>query len=135
MAHDDNAKWELPAPLRITNPLVKLQADEMRKQLEPRAVSPFARLSPTEFARLRARGRIQHLTQSLQTVEQQLQASRGVEEHRNLNEAKRALQARLAENLAVIGNFALAAEIAPDKAHRDEYAAKARASVERPVFP
>lgn len=122
---DDNTKWHLPEALDINkNPAVMFQALQMRKDLEPRAISPFARLSPTEFAQIRARGRIQHLSQSLQQVEGQLRDSRGREEHHNLNAAKRALQTRLAENLAVLENWALAAEIHPDEAHRLEYAKK-----------
>lgn len=125
MANEDSEKWFLPAALDINkNPAVMLQAIQMRKDLEPRAVSPFARLSPTEFAKVRARSRIQHLTRALQQVEEQLRGSRGVVEHHNLNAAKRALQTRLAENLAVLENWALAAEIHPDEAHRREYAKK-----------
>ena len=135
MANDDNQKWELPPNLRIDNPAVKVQADQMRRDLEKRAISPFARLSPTEFAKVRAYARIQHLTRALQEVERRIQTERGKETSRQLHEAKTALQARLAENLAVVGNYALAAELAPDKAHRDEFAAKARASFERPSFP
>lgn len=126
MANDDNEVWHLPEPLRITNPKVAEQAAQMRKDLEPRAISPFARLSPREFAKQRARGRIQHLTRSLQVVERQLRHSRGREEHHNLQEAKKALRARLAENLAVIGNYALAAELAPDPAKQQEYAKEIR---------
>lgn len=126
MPNDDNEKWELPAPLRISNPLIKLRADEMRKQLEPRAVSPFARLSPTEFAKVRARDRIKHLTASLQKVDRELRTTKGRDSSRELHEARNALAARLAENLAVLGNFALAAEIHPEVAHRREYAQQVR---------
>jgi hypothetical protein len=107
----------------------------MRRDLEKRAISPFARLSPTEFARIRAKARIQHLGRSLRLVDQQLQSERGRDTVHKLMEARKALADRLAENLAVVGDFALAAELAQDKAHRDEYAAKARASFERPAFP
>lgn len=130
MANEDSEKWHLPEALDINkNPLVKLQAEQMRQELSKRAVSPFARLSPEEFAKNRALGRIEHLTKALQQVEQKLRQSRGREEHRQLNEAKVALKTRLAENLAVIENYALAAELHPDPAHQQEYAKKIRRQV------
>lgn len=130
MANDDTEQWHLPKPLQITNPKVAEQAAEMRADLEPRVVSPFARLSPQEFARIRARGRIDHLTTALRQVDQEIKANRGRVYALKLREARNALAARLAENLAIIGNYALAAELAPDKRYRDEYAAKARAAIE-----
>jgi broad specificity phosphatase PhoE len=130
MANDDNEKWSLPAVLDINkNPAVREQAAELRKQLEPRAVSPFARLSPQEFARIRARNRIPHLTSALQQVEQEIKVNRGVVYGRQLQEARDALRARLAENLAILQNFALAAEIHPDPRYRQEYAKQFRKEV------
>lgn len=126
MPNDDNEKWELPPNLRMDNPVVAAQAEQMRSELSKRAVSPFARLSPTEFAKIRAHSRIEHLTRSLRLVEKQLQESKGREEHHNLHEAQNALRARLAENLAIIGNYGLAAEIEPDPAKQLEYAQKIR---------
>lgn len=127
MASNDSERWHLPEPLGITkNPMVKIQADQMRHELEKRAVSPFARLSPEEFAKVRARSRIQHLYRSLRLVEEQLRQSRGRVEHLNLNAARDALKTRLAENLAVVGNYALAAELHPDEAHRLEYVKQIR---------
>lgn len=130
MANDDQEVWHLPAPLRVSNPKIAEQAAEMRKDLEPRVVSPFARLSPQEFARIRARGRIGHLTTALRQVDQEIKDNRGRDHARKLHEARKALAARLSENLAIVGNYALAAELAPDKRYRDEYAAKARALIE-----
>lgn len=130
MANDDNTKWFLPEALDINkSPLVKLQADQMHKDLEKRVVSPFARLSPAEFAKVRARARIEHLVQSLQQVEAEIKVNKGRVYAKRLYEARDALRTRLAENLAVVGNFALAAEVHPDPAHREEYAKKLRKQV------
>lgn len=130
MASDDNEKWELPPELRIDNPAVKVQSDQMRRDLEKRAVSPFARLSPKEFARIRAQARIEHLTSALREIEQRLSVERGRVAHHNLRAARTALRTRLAENLAVLEQWALAADIHPDEAHRQEYLKK----INREVF-
>lgn len=123
MANDDNQKWHLPEALDINkNPAVRVQAARMAKDLEPRAVSPFARLSPQAFARVRARARIRHLTEALQQVDRELKTNRGVDYGRQLQEARVALRGRLAENLAIVGNYALAAELEPDLAKQQEYA-------------
>lgn len=129
MANDDNQKWEMPAALRLDNPLVQEQSIELRKQLEARAVSPFARRSPQEFALIRARARIPHLTRALQQVDQEIKENRGVVYGRKLQEARDALAARLAENLAIVGNYALAAELHPDPRYRQEYAKQVRHEV------
>lgn len=122
MANDDTQQWHLPKPLQISNPKVAEAAAQMRKDLEPLAVSPFARLSPQEFARLRAQARIRHLTGALQQVDREIKTNRGVDSGRQLQEARVALRGRLAENLAIIGNYALAAELEPDLAKQQEYA-------------
>lgn len=123
MANDDTEQWHLPEALDINkNPVAKLLASQMRADLEPRAVSPFARLSPQEFALVRARARIPHLAQALQQVDQEIRQNRGVVYGRRLQEARNALSARLAENLAIVGNYALAAELHPDPRYRQEYA-------------
>lgn len=123
MANDDNQKWHLPAPLDINkNPAVKLAAAQLRKELEPRAVSPFARLSPTEFAKVRARGRIQHLSHALQQVDAELRTHLDPNLRTKLKEARKALAIRLSENLVILGRFDLAAELDPRPEHQAEYA-------------
>lgn len=130
MANDDTEQWHLPKPLQISNPKVAEAAAQMRKDLEPRTVSPFARLSPIEFGKIRARARIDHLFSALRQVDEEIKVNRGRDRSHQLHEARTALRSRLAENLAIVGNFALAAEITPDKRYADEYATKARASFE-----
>lgn len=122
MANDDNQKWELPPNLRIDNPAVRLQAAQMRKDLEPRAVSPFARLSPQEFARIRARGRIDHLTRALNQVDAELKEHFDPNRRTSLKEARNSLAIRLAENLAIIERYDLAHEIDPRPEYREVYA-------------
>lgn len=122
MANDDTQQWHLPKPLQISNPKVAAAAAEMRKDLEPRAVSPFARLSPQQFARIRAQARIRHLTEAMQQVDREIKTNRGVDYGHQLQEARIALRSRLAENLAIAGNYALAAELEPDLAKQQEYA-------------
>lgn len=134
MANSDSERWYLPEALDIKkSPLVKAQAEQMRRDLEKRAVSPFARLSPQEFAKVRARARIEHLVLALNQVDQEIRTNRGREQGQRLQEARSALAARLAENFAVLGNLALAAEIHPDAAHRAEYAKQFRKEVETPL--
>ncbi len=129
MNEDPNAKWELPPNLRITSPKVQEEVIQLRKQLEPRAVSPFARLSPQEFERNRATARIHHIADDLHRVEEALKTNRGADSHKKLKEARYALAARLAENLSIVGRYDLAAEIAPDPAQQKEYAAVVQALV------
>lgn len=129
MANEDNEKWELPEPLRITNEQVAAQALEMAKELKPKAVSPFARLSPQEFERIRATARVSHIADDLHRVEDKLKTSRGKDSVQKLREARHALAKRLAENLATIGRYDLAAGIAPDPEQQKEYAEVVRALV------
>lgn len=129
MANDDQEVWHLPKPLQISNPKVAAAAAEMAKDLSARAVSPFARLSPQEFARVRASARIPHLAQALQQVDQEIKQNRGVVYGRKLQEARRALMGRLAESLATAGDYSLAAEVAPDLEKAREYAAVFQAMV------
>ena len=122
MANDDNTKWELPEPLRMTNPLVRLQSAQMRTELEKRAVSPFARLSPQEFARIRARGRIEHLARALELVDEGLKTHLDPATRVKLKSARHALSIRLAENLAIVERYDLATEIDPRPEYREQYA-------------
>lgn len=122
MANDDNEQWHLPEPLRMSNPKVALASAQMRTELEKRAVSPFARLSPQEFARIRARGRIEHLSQALQQVYVELQTHLDPRLRIQLKEARNALAIRLAENLAVVERFDLACEVDPRPEYREQYA-------------
>lgn len=123
MANDDSEKWFLPDALDINkNPAVRLQSAQMRTELEKRAVSPFARLSPEEFARIRARGRIEHLSQALQQVHVELQTHLDPHLRIQLKEARNALAIRLAENLAILERYDLATEIDPRPEYREQYA-------------
>lgn len=129
MANEDNEKWELPEPLRITNEQVAAQALEMVKELKPKAVSPFARLSPQEFERIRATARVSHIADDLHRVEGELRTSRGKDSVQKLREARHALAKRLAENLAITGRYDLAAQVTPDPEQQKEYAGVVRALV------
>lgn len=122
MANDDNEQWFLPEPLRMSNPKVALASAQMRTDLEKRAVSPFARLSPQEFARIRARGRIEHLARALELVDEGLKTHLDPATRVNLKNARRALSIRLAENLAVIDRYDLACELDPRPEYREQYA-------------
>lgn len=122
MANDDNEQWHLPEPLRITNPQVALAAAQMQKDLSKRVVSPFARLSPEQFARSRAQGRIEHLSRALQQVDRELRTRFDPRNRSRLKEARQALAIRLAENFAVIGRYDLAVELDPRPEYQREYA-------------
>lgn len=123
MNEDQNQQWHLPANLDVTkSEKAALLSAELRKQLAPRAVSPFARQSPQEFERTRARDRISHIYDDLRRVEAELKTSRGRNAVRELNEARIALAHRLAENLATIGGYTLAAQVEPDPEQKKEYA-------------
>lgn len=119
--NEDNEKWQLPPQLRITDPKVAEEAAKMQEQLEQRIASPFARLSPEEFAVARAHQRIKFLSHSLEMIGQSLAQTRGRNETAQLKEAQGAIATRLAEALATTGQLSLAAQIHPDKAHREEY--------------
>jgi len=121
MANDDKEQWHLPAALRITNPKVAEEAAQMRLELARRINSPFARLTPEEFALARATARIEHLEQALLMVQAEERNTRGKESRRQLAEARAGLLARIAENLAVLGQYDLAAAVHPDPGHQAEY--------------
>jgi hypothetical protein len=76
--------------------------------------------------RIRATARIPHLLDDLNRVDAELAFSRGKDSVRKLREAREALSIRLAENLAIVGRYDLAAEIEPRSEHQKDYAKKAR---------
>lgn len=121
MANDDREQWFLPEALRISNPRVAEAAAELQRQLKGKIQSPFGRVSPREFAKNRAAARIQHLSQSLAAVEQQMRQRLGPYETKQLERAHNALSIRLAENLAVAGRPDLAYEVEPRKQYKKQY--------------
>ena len=124
MANDDNEQWQLPESLRLTNPKTVAAAAELRKQLEPKAISPFAHFSPEVFAQNRALARINHLTRALQQVRTELRTARGRYSVQKLHEAEVSLSIRLAENYAVLGHYATAAQLDPRPEYKAEYQSK-----------
>lgn len=121
MPNDDEVQWFLPAALQISNPKVAAEAAELRKRLAPTAVSPFAHLSPIQFAQNRAKSRVQHLGRSLEAVTMQMRSGIGRHELKELQKAHEALRIRLAENLAILGEWQYAASVEPREEYRKEY--------------
>lgn len=124
MNEQQEEKWYLPEALDVTKSESALSRSiELRKQLAPRAISPFARLSSQEFERVRAADRITHIADDLHRVDEELKTERGRDSVEKLKEARIALAHRLAENLAIVGRYDLASELEPDPEQRKEYAA------------
>lgn len=119
---ESEEKWELPDNLKISNPDVARIAAQMRRELQARAISPFARLSPKESNRLRARGRIEHLTNALQQVDAELKVHLDPRRRLALKEARTSIAIRLAENLAIVERYDLACEVDPRPEYREQYA-------------
>jgi hypothetical protein len=122
MPNEDNEQWHLPAALRIDNPKVVAESIELQKRLKPKVISPFARLSPTEFARERAKVRVQHLWEAVKATTMQQNQHASHRDLRELRNAQRALYIRLAENYAILGEFKVAAEYDPRPEYQREYA-------------
>lgn len=123
MQPSDEGKWELPEALRITDPLVLAQSEQMRTELTKRAQSPFAHLSPQEQERHQAGIMATHLEGELQHLSEQIVKvlTVGGGDLDELAEAKKAIAARLAEAYASLGRYDLAFEIDPRSEHRAEH--------------
>lgn len=124
MKPSDDGRWELPEQLRISDPLVLAQSEQMRAELSKRAQSPFAHLTPHEAERHNAGIMATHLEGELQHLNEQIgraivsYSDGGMDE---LKEAKMAIAARLAEAYATLGRFDLAYEVDPRPEHRAEH--------------
>ena len=110
-------KWTLPKALKIDDPKVQERAEIMREDLAQRSQSPFASLSPAEHARVRAAQIASEMQADLDRINGELK-KHPVDE---LKSARVAIAAQLAEQYAVIGRYDLAAQLHPNKAHREEY--------------
>lgn len=124
MKPSDDGRWELPEQLRITDPLVLAQSEQMRAELSKRAQSPFAHLTPHEAERHNAGIMATHLEGELQHLNEQI--GRAIVSYSDgdldvLKEAKMAIAARLAEAYATLGRFDLAYEVDPRPEHRAEH--------------
>lgn len=122
----NETKWELPPKLRIDNPEVLKQAEEMRAELAQRTQTPFASLSPQEHALANAATIVKDLKRAFIHVNNQITAllTTGADRVGKLEElkaARLAISGRMAEAYATLGRFDLAAEHAPVPAVRDEY--------------
>lgn len=122
MANEDNVQWHLPEALRITNPKVAQQARDLAKDLKPKAISPFQHLSPQDFLKNRAAGRIPHLMDDLNRVEEALKYERGRDSVHKLREAYVAIRQKLAESFAILGRYDLACEMTLHPEYKAEYA-------------
>lgn len=123
MKLSDDGKWELPEQLRITDPLVLAQSEQMRAELSKRAQSPFAHLTPHEAERHNAGIMATHLEGELQHLSEQIARvlTVGGGDLIELTEARKAISARLAEAYATLGRFDLAYEVDPRPEHRAEH--------------
>jgi len=109
---------ELPDSLKISNPQVLEQAEQMRADLIQRANSPFARMSPQEQTRARAFKISEELQNDLDIISEQI--ARGEATH-ELKAAQFTIASQLAEQLAITGNYERAYEIDPREEYRAEY--------------
>src|SRR5438132_1043395 len=72
MQSSDEGKWKLPERLRISDPDVLAQSEQMRAELSKRVQSPFAHLSPHEAERHNAGLMATHLEGELQHLNEQI---------------------------------------------------------------
>lgn len=124
MQPSDSEKWELPERLRLTNPDVLAQSEQMRADLSKRAQSPFAHLSPHDAERHNAGIIATHLEGELQHLNEELGRAITTYADDRLNElleAQKAVSARLAESYATLGRYDLAAQTTPHQEQRKEY--------------
>lgn len=123
MQPSDDGKWELPERLRITDPDVLAQSEQMRADLSKRAQSPFAHLTPQEAERHNAAIMATHLEGERQHLNELkgMALTVGRVDIDVLTEAHKAISARLAEAYATLGRFDLAAEVDPRPEHRAEH--------------
>ncbi len=124
MQPSDTERWELPERLRITDPDVLAQSEQMRADLSKRVQSPFAHLSQDETERHNAGIMATHLEGERQHLQEQINEVFNGQLPGELYEftaAHHATSSRLAETYATLGRYDLAAETTPDEARRAEY--------------
>lgn len=124
MQPSDDGKWNLPERLRISDPEVLAQSEQMRAELSKRVQSPFAHLSSQEYERHNAGIMATHLELERQHLGEQINDVFSGKMPGDLHEftaAHGAISARLAEAYATLGRYDLAAETTPDEAQRKEY--------------
>lgn len=130
MPNEDTEKWELPAPLRITNPKVAEASAEFQKQMAQSNPSPLAHVAPKELELQRAARMAEHLEQDYRRIIKQTYRAKAAELP-SLAEARNAVAARLAEAYATLGRYPEALLIDPRPEHRIQYRQVLRA-IERP---
>lgn len=116
------AKWELPERYRLT-PELLAKSDAEQARLAAMSALPYGGMSPQDAERARSWTIIDSLRNTLSELERMIGEAvvTGREDLEELKESRQALRHRMAERLAIVGRYDLAAEIEPDPAYFDEY--------------